>query len=242
MEHNTTTNPATTGQDASGLARNQSTSSRLSRRTTTGNDGTTRTPRRQKSLVRPERERVDANHRQYHYRQRAGNRDQDMVAPSTTGNQPNRQTDNQQQRQQQEQEQDQQQGQQVRRAPSNRRLERKPTNRQNNGNNITTGGGTGGGLERRPTASRMIRRGKSILGREKPRRRPDHRSAVAGGGGDDEEDDGDYYDSEDGAAINYSRPPTLWEKMPSPWLSYCRLLTCCIPGAFLGVFGKYTRM
>ncbi|GAA5811691.1 hypothetical protein MFLAVUS_005132 [Mucor flavus] len=44
-------------------------------------------PRRQKSLVRPERERNDPNGRLYHYRQRANNGQQDNI-PSTTGNQP----------------------------------------------------------------------------------------------------------------------------------------------------------
>ncbi|KAG2206294.1 hypothetical protein INT47_007308 [Mucor saturninus] len=43
-------------------------------------------PRRQRSLVRPERERNDPNNRLYHYRQRAGQTDD--LAPSTTGNGP----------------------------------------------------------------------------------------------------------------------------------------------------------
>lgn len=46
-------------------------------------------PRRQKSLVRPERERIDPNHRQFHYRQRATEHlGADRVAASTTGNIP----------------------------------------------------------------------------------------------------------------------------------------------------------
>ncbi|RUS27151.1 hypothetical protein BC938DRAFT_483649, partial [Jimgerdemannia flammicorona] len=45
-------------------------------------------PRRQKSLVRPERERVDPNHPQYYYRQRAESLDPDQVAQSTTGHAP----------------------------------------------------------------------------------------------------------------------------------------------------------
>jgi chitin synthase len=47
-------------------------------------------PRRQKSLVRPERERNDPNNRLYHYRQRAvnGHNESNQLVPSTTGNQP----------------------------------------------------------------------------------------------------------------------------------------------------------
>ncbi|RUS15398.1 putative Csh5-chitin synthase 5 [Endogone sp. FLAS-F59071] len=45
-------------------------------------------PRRQKSLVRPERERIDPNHPQYYYRQRAENLAPEQVALSTTGNKP----------------------------------------------------------------------------------------------------------------------------------------------------------
>lgn len=46
--------------------------------------------KRGKSLVRPERERIDPNHRQYHYRQAAGQAPLDNIEPSTTGNMPSR--------------------------------------------------------------------------------------------------------------------------------------------------------
>ncbi|KAF7724964.1 Chitin synthase, class 3 [Apophysomyces ossiformis] len=45
-------------------------------------------PKRNKSLVRPERERIDSTHRQYHYRQATINRGSEHVVPSSTGNQP----------------------------------------------------------------------------------------------------------------------------------------------------------
>ncbi|ORZ10159.1 chitin synthase-domain-containing protein [Absidia repens] len=51
------------------------------------------TPKRTKSLVRPERERIDKQHRHYHYRQATKrqvekSQDADRVAPSTTGHTP----------------------------------------------------------------------------------------------------------------------------------------------------------
>ncbi|KAI9318391.1 chitin synthase-domain-containing protein [Dichotomocladium elegans] len=48
----------------------------------------TKPPRRQKSLVRPERERIDEHHRQYHYRQQAMTTTTRVVEPSTTGSRP----------------------------------------------------------------------------------------------------------------------------------------------------------
>jgi chitin synthase len=59
-------------------------------RTLQRSDSTTSRVQRKKSLVRPERERIDPSHRQYHYRQRAAehaSRD-GPVAASTTGNAP----------------------------------------------------------------------------------------------------------------------------------------------------------
>ncbi|KAL7320679.1 Chitin synthase, class 3 [Mucor circinelloides] len=44
--------------------------------------------KRGKSLVRPERERIDPNHRQYHYRQAAGQAPDDTIQASKTGNLP----------------------------------------------------------------------------------------------------------------------------------------------------------
>lgn len=44
--------------------------------------------KRGRSLVRPERERIDENHRQYHYRQAASNTHQENIEPSRTGNVP----------------------------------------------------------------------------------------------------------------------------------------------------------
>jgi len=67
------------------IDRSRSTNSRL------GDDNLTTgiRPRRQKSLVRPERERIDPNHRQFHYRQRATEHlGVEQVAASSTGNIP----------------------------------------------------------------------------------------------------------------------------------------------------------
>ncbi|CAM0140246.1 Chitin synthase, class 3 [Umbelopsis sp. WA50703] len=66
------------------ISRSRSSASRVEDGLTTGVR-----PRRQKSLVRPERERIDPNHRQFHYRQRATEHlGVDRVAASTTGNIP----------------------------------------------------------------------------------------------------------------------------------------------------------
>lgn len=174
------------------LRRSESSSSRL-RPARDGDEGqltaTTTTgirPRRQKSLVRPERERIDASHRQYYYRQHATN--QGDVVPSTTGNQPLATTED---------------------APA--LLERTPT--------------TGSRIERRPTVRQMfLRRGKSILGREeKLSDNEDHRLHIAG-------------EFSDGAgAVQFRK--SLRERLPDPWLTYCRILTCCIPDHLLTVFG-----
>ncbi|KIR58105.1 chitin synthase [Cryptococcus bacillisporus CA1873] len=50
--------------------------------------------RRKKSMVRPERERIDPNHRLWHYREHAAE-DQVDIQPSSTGNQPYNQYNNQ---------------------------------------------------------------------------------------------------------------------------------------------------
>jgi hypothetical protein len=77
--------PTTAASYQPQINRTRSSTSRL------GDDGLTTgvRPRRQKSLVRPERERIDPNHRQFHYRQRATEHlGVEQVAASTTGNIP----------------------------------------------------------------------------------------------------------------------------------------------------------
>jgi chitin synthase len=138
------------------------------------NDGK---PRRQRSLVRPERERNDPNNRLYHYRQRVSNQmgEENDIAPSTTGNYPmaapppHNPT----------------------LPPSQRPLERKPTKREV-----------------------LLRRGKSILGREEK-----------------------HDDTTDGA-IDYDIKKKKGCADFSLWMTYCRILTCCIPGPLLRCAGK----
>lgn len=130
-------------------------------------------PRRQKSLVRPERERNDPNSRLYHYRQRAAN-EPDHNHPSTTGNQP----------------------------PTSHPLPPTPVQ-----------------LERRPTArQQLLRRGKSILGRE------------------EKQEDGDPFE-QDGSDDSAKKKGCL--SGFSPWMTYCRILTCCIPKPLLRCAGTY---
>ncbi|KAI8063534.1 chitin synthase-domain-containing protein [Gongronella butleri] len=264
--------------DSSNLERNLSTSSRVSRQTSqTGN-----APRRQRSLVRPERERIDARHRQYHYRQRTINRGQTQqnVAPSTTGNQPflqqsppqsppqgfqqlHQQPQGYQQHPQAYVQQQQHQQQQEFVAYRTQRDQHAPhatdplpapppppgqaplTHAQPpppppppqhfhqrqpppppppSSKKTSLRRKISQRLERRPTNRQVfLRRGKSILARDK-------NTNVH----DDDQDD------IHAGAIDLSKPLTFWEKMPDPWWVYCRVLTCCIPGAILSVFGMST--
>lgn len=149
-------------------------------------------PRRQKSLVRPERERNDPNNRLYHYRQRAANgQNIENLAPSTTGNQPSNTTTNAARLSQQQQQQQQE----------FRPLERKPTARQ-----------------------QLLRRGKSILGREEKQAGENRGGAIAF-----DDDDEEY---------NVDKGRSCWAKF-NPWMTYCRILTCCIPKQLLRCVGKY---
>ncbi|OAD67576.1 glycosyltransferase family 2 protein, partial [Phycomyces blakesleeanus NRRL 1555(-)] len=126
-------------------------------------------PKRNKSLVRPERERIDENHRQYHYRQATINRGSEKVSASTTGNQP-----------------------QI--------------------------------LERRPTQSRSaapIRRGRSILGREE--RVLD----------DEAEEQKEHEKNQQQNQKNRGCTSGL----PGPWVTYCHLITCCVPKPMMRLMG-----
>ncbi|KAG2213305.1 hypothetical protein INT46_007518 [Mucor plumbeus] len=122
-------------------------------------------PKRQKSLVRPERERNDPNNRLYHYRQRAAN-EPDHNHPSTTGNQP---------------------------PPTAQvQLERKKSTRE-----------------------QFLRRGKSILGREEKQEEEEH-----------QQEDVEYKNKKSSCLSGFS-----------PWMTYCRILTCCIPKPLLRCAG-----
>lgn len=123
--------------------------------------------KRGKSLVRPERERIDENHRQYHYRQAAGHAPVDTIQPSTTGNLPSRSS-----------------------------LSRKGT-----------------------TKSHKIRRGKSVLGREEK-------------GVEEEEDEKEFTQNQD------TTKKSWFSKLPGPWMTYCYLITCCVPPQILSLAGN----
>ncbi|KAI8367213.1 hypothetical protein EDC96DRAFT_157336 [Choanephora cucurbitarum] len=117
--------------------------------------------KRGRSLVRPERERVDPNHRQFHYRQAAIQAPADTIQPSRTGNQP-------------------------------QTLTRRGT-----------------------TKSVVLRRGKSVLGREEK-----------------------GADEDDFAYLQEDTKKSWKDKLPRPWMTYCYLLTCCIPPQLLSLVGK----
>lgn len=157
------------------LARSTSLRRNLSKSSQTDNK-----PRRQRSLVRPERERNDPNNRLYHYRQRANQQEETQIAPSSTGNTT---TAN------------------IQRQPSaastrqTRPLERRTTTRE-----------------------QFLRRGKSILGREE---KQEHLTITGGAI--------DYYDEEEVSRKCCSGF--------NPWMTYCRILTCCIPKQILRCVG-----
>ncbi|KAG0740841.1 hypothetical protein G6F23_008006 [Rhizopus arrhizus] len=117
------------------------------------------TVKRGRSLVRPERERIDPNHRQYHYRQAASQAAPETVQPSRTGNIPQQ--------------------------------------AQSRSNTVT------------------IRRGKSVLGREEK--------------GED-----------DAASFTYvpeQKKRGWFSSLPGPWMSYCYIITCCVPPQILSLAG-----
>lgn len=164
--------------------------------------------RRQKSLVRPERERVDSHHRQYHYRQRATSSDPHTIAPSSTGNQPLRPPEDMEQ--------------QVHFTHDTSTIShRQSSSHEKSG------------------APRMVRRGRSVLGRKTSKQMgasgSSHQMVV-----EDDDDDDDGEENLPGGAIDLAKPLTFWEKLPDPWLTYCRLLTCCIPSVILSICGKFS--
>ncbi|OZJ03005.1 hypothetical protein BZG36_04675, partial [Bifiguratus adelaidae] len=168
-------------------------------------------PRRQKSLVRPERERIDPNHRQYHYRQRAvENLGPDQVAISSTGN-----------------------------APLGRGLSYRGYNNYDQEDEPRAS--AGGNVLRSLSQRVPLRRGKSILGREEPRggtiRRPNGRqasirqrngaaAAAIGATGEPVTD-------------QHLLDENTHKKNHDAWMIYCYALTCCFPGNTLSIFGKH---
>lgn len=145
-------------------------------------------PRRQKSLVRPERERIDATHRQYHYRQRAQHRGSGYIEPSTTGNQPTR---------------------------NDTGRKRYAADRRGDPNAAGRASGPLG-----------VHRGNSILGRSEKHARNDTDEDLKGGAIDLSSSD---------------RPSRIRCSGGALWLTYCRLLTCCIPGCVLTICGKWYK-
>lgn len=173
--------------------------------------------RRKKSLVRPDRERIDPNHRLYHYREhvlaneqygaatanngypsggQGGQGGGMAVMPSTTGNAP----------------------------PGLRRgkslLAREPTDSQESGLNIFKRGAT---LRRK--SSQNVTSGSGANGRGPPN------GANTGSGRGPK----DYAKQE--------KLGCLGDFAPGPkdaWMVYCYLLTVCVPGFVLrGVFGEW---
>ena len=171
--------------------------------------------RRKKSLVKPDRERIDPNHRLYHYREHAianeqyaggagagagngpmagGHGGGMAVLPSTTGNAP----------------------------PGLRRgrslLAREPTDSQESGLNIFKRGAT----LRRKSSQNVT--GRAAAG-------PPNGATTGSGAGR--------------SATNYTKQEKLGclgDFAPGPkdaWMVYCYLLTVCVPGFVLrGVFGE----
>ena len=176
-------------------------------------------PRRQKSLVRPERERIDENHRQYHYRQRATHRER--IEPSTTGSRPlttavqnnynnhnvtfidtSNSSDNIQANQ----------------TGTRRPAVQAPAGAAESKKRSYSSGRRGGGHHHAP-----VRRGQSILGRSQK---------YLGRGTPDEDEDEGVVGAVD---FNEKTPRSCSSRL---WLTYCRLLTCCIPNPLLRCMGN----
>ncbi|KAG2226467.1 hypothetical protein INT45_014211 [Circinella minor] len=176
-------------------------------------------PRRQKSLVRPERERIDENHRQYHYRQRATHRER--IEPSTTGSRPLTTTT-------------------VEDNHHHHNVTFIDTSSSKNQNGINTSeerlpavlapAGTAEAKKRSYSSGRRggghhhapVRRGQSILGRSQK---------YLGRGAPDEDEDEGVVGAVD---FNEKTPRSCSSRL---WLTYCRLLTCCIPNPLLRCMG-----
>ncbi|OZJ04508.1 hypothetical protein BZG36_02238 [Bifiguratus adelaidae] len=198
--------------------------------TTETNDGRPTRPKRQKSLVRPERERINADHRQYHYRQHVAEQLESGwrggFEASTTGNAPLYNLEN---------------------GPRGAVTGVWPPqplypSEEPGALNDHTGRTTPPTMPMQNlNLHPLLKRGKSILGREEPQMKekmPETKSKAAK------------------AIVSPFEPPAPTtatktkkirvpgatdqsgeRKWPDCWQTYCRLLTCCIPGGLLELFG-----
>jgi chitin synthase len=168
-----------------------------------GGASTTAMINRKRTLIRPERQRVDPTHRNYHYLQHTQQQNMPVQA-STTGNRAD--------------------------AP----LEEYdyddvdesnlPYNEQNYGPESPDQS------PRSPTRAELMR-GKSILGRELPQRIPLKPEEPV----------------TPHTKLKKHRPGTVKRKLNepvhmTPWVFYCRTITCCFPGSLLRCFGIPGRM
>jgi chitin synthase len=159
---------------------------------------------RKRTLSRPERQRVDPTHRNYHYLQHTQQQNMPVQA-STTGNRAD--------------------------APLQEEYDYDDddeSNLQYNENNYVSES-----PERSPHSPTRadLMRGKSILGRELPQRIPLKPEAPA----------------TPHTRLRKNRPGTIKRKpiepvQMTPWVFYCRTLTCCFPGSLLRCFGIPGRM
>lgn len=179
--------------------------------------------RRKKSLVRPERERMDPSHRQWFYRNHAAQMDMHNgrsnvgYMPSSTGHMPHHGA-----------------------APQTAAM----SAITGPGGGVSGYGVTGPYAPSPQTAARnpQLRRGKSILGREEDKvesgihflRRGVSMRRTAPGNPDLAKTPHEGAAKEDGYFDNIAPGPV------GPWMIYCWLLTICIPGACLKVVGIKT--
>lgn len=172
----------------------------------TGTSGATGLNRK-RTLVRPERQRVDPTHRNYHYLQHTQQQNMPVYA-STTGNQANVELD-----------------------------EWDDYDYQQEGQYYGTSygpespGASPGQSPRHSPPQPEIARGKSILGREAPQQRTPLKPEQA------LQPVPTRLTKSKSVRRARKREQEQVQREMTPWVLYCRLLTCCIPNALLRCFG-----
>lgn len=155
---------------------------------------------RKRTLIRPERQRVDPTHRNYHYLQHTQQQNMPVQA-STTGNRANVPIDDDE------------------------------YDDETQGHYTTSYGPESPGFSPGHSPTRPdVARGKSILGREAPQRIPLKL----------EEPQGPARLTKSKSVRKRKREEAPREM--TPWVFYCRTITCCFPGSLLQCFGIPGRM
>ena len=177
----------------------------------TGSGGATGLNRK-RTLVRPERQRVDPTHRNYHYLQHTQQQNMPVYA-STTGNQANVELDDYDDYE----------------YDGNGQYYRTPYGPESPGQS------PGASPGHSPTRAE-ITRGKSILGREAPGQRIPLKPELPLQTGSTR------LTKSKTVRARRKREQEQFQREMTPWVLYCRLITCCFPNALLRCFGTPNPM